>query len=516
MTRNLLAPLLALTVVLMLWPAPALAQGKARLKLTVKETSLGRLGAAGETRSMAVSRDGNNVAILKKKGDKYVVVVNGKEGREYEWILANSLVFTSDPARCAYIVQQESRMFVVLDGKEGKKYHEIVGGELYPAAAGGRLAYYARNDAKGKRFLVIDDEEGKEYDQVGNLAFSPDGKRVAYGVEAGGRQFFIIDGVPAREHEKVAGGSFVWSPDSKRYAYGAVKEGKVVVVIDGKEEAPCDEATRPVFSPDGQHIAYAVRNGTVWQLILDGRPVKEHERIFGDTVRFSPDSKRLAYMAGRRETVKRDGKDVVLERRFYVVDGEEMRAYDLLVPNAFVFSPDSRRTAYVGVKNNRLVVVIDGIEGREYDDVRLVQFSPDSRRLAYLARRDNRAYAVVDNAEGLGYQSVGNLIFSSDGKRMAYVAARDKSAFIVVDGAEGRNYTNVIAETIAFSPDAKYIVYQAQRDDRQFLVVDGEETKEFAGLVRGTGIVFDSPSSFHALVVRDNELFRMQVDIAAE
>lgn len=516
MSRTITAPAAALAIILSALSARAFAQAKGRVKLTVQETPIGALGAAGETRSVAISRDGRNLAILRKKGDKFVVSVNGKDQKEYDWILANSLAFTSEPARCAYVVQQEGKMFAVIDGREGKKYHEIVGGDLYAPVVGGRLAYYARNDAKGKRFLVVDEEEGKEYDQVGNLAFSPDGKRIAYGVEAGGKQFFIIDGVPTREHEKVAGGSFVWSPDSKRYAYGAVREGKVVIVVDGKEESVCDEAGRPVFSPDGQHIAYAVRNGTVWQLILDGRPVKDHQRIFGDTVSFSPDSKRLAYMAGRRDTARLDGKEVTVERRFYVVDGEEMRAYDLLAPNAFVFSPDSRRTAYVGVKNNRYVVVIDGIEGREYEDVRLVQFSPDSRKLAYLARRDNRVYAVVDNAEGLGYHSVGNLIFSSDGKRMAYVAARDKAVFIVADSVEGRNYTNVVPETIAFSPDGRYIAYLAQREDKQFLVIDGEETKEFSGLLRGTGIIFDSPTSLRALIVRDKDVFSMKVDIAAE
>lgn len=164
--------------------------------------------------------------------------------------------------------------------------------------------------------FVIDGEEQKEYDQVFSFSFSPDGKHWAYGVETGGQQFYMVDGVPGKVYDQIAGNSFSWSPDGLRNAYAAIKEKKVIVVADGKETAVnnkggvvSDEASRPVFSTDGKHIAFAATSGGKSRVIVDGKAQKEFEKIVGDTIRFSPDGARLAYLAaqgqgegqGRRE-----------------------------------------------------------------------------------------------------------------------------------------------------------------------------------------------------------------------
>ena len=123
-------------------------------------------------------------------------------------------------------------------------------------------------------------------------------------------------------------------------------------------------------------------------------------------------------------------------------------------------------------------------------------------------------YAVVDNAETVGYGSVANLLFSPDGKRMAYVAGRDKSTFIVVDGVEGKDFDGgIVAETIAFSPDGKHIAYEAQRGKDKVIVIDDQETTEYNGSLRGSRITFDGPTSMYALVLRDGNIVRLQIEI---
>src|SRR5215208_5534251 len=222
------------------------------LTLTEKATVIGKLSDSKDTRAVSISDDYNHLAVLAQKGNKYFVTLDGVAGKEYDWVVRGSLGFSADGKHFGYVVQQGEDMFVVMDGKEGKPYREIAASNITYAPASARYAYYARPKAGGKWVAVVDGTESKEFDQIGNLTFSPDGKRVAFGVEQGGKQFFVVDNAVGaeREFDKVAGASFTWSPDGKRYAYGAVRDTKVIIIADGKEGKPYKESTRPMFSPD--------------------------------------------------------------------------------------------------------------------------------------------------------------------------------------------------------------------------------------------------------------------------
>ena len=88
-------------------------------------------------------------------------------------------------------------------------------------------------------------------------------------------------------------------------------------------------------------------------------------------------------------------------------------------------------------------------------------FSPDSKRLAYTARSDRgNGFVVVDGKEGKIYDDVHRPIFSSDSKRVAYVATSGDKYFVVVDGNEGKKYVlpNYPSNSFAtFSPDSKHV-----------------------------------------------------------
>ena len=365
----------ALALFLLATQQPLHAQATPKLTLAEKATVLGKLTGAVDTKAMSISNDYNHLAILIQKDNKYLVSVDGAPGKEYEWIVARSLTYSADSKRLAYVVQQGDSMFAVIDGKEGKPYREIASSNVVFAPAGSRYAYYARPSAGGKWIVVIDGVESKEFDQVGNLSFSPDGKRVSYGVEQGGKQFFVVDNQVGgeKEFDKVAGASFSWSPDSKRYAYGAVRDTKVIIIADGKEGKPYKESTRPLFSPDGAHLVYVgVPAADQSVLVFDEKEQKQYRRIISESMRFSADSKRLAYIATRT-----DQKDPAKQEMFFVIDGQETPQYEALKVDSFIFSADSKRTCFQCIKNKKTIVVIDGLEGKEYDDVRLAQFSPD-------------------------------------------------------------------------------------------------------------------------------------------
>ena len=81
------------------------------------------------------------------------------------------------------------------------------------------------------------------------------------------------------------------------------------------------------------------------------------------------------------------------------MDGQEELRYDGI--EGLVFSPDSQRVAYVAGRHGNHFVAVDGEEGSQFDDVvaaregRGVIFdSPD--QLHYMARRGNAFYLVEE------------------------------------------------------------------------------------------------------------------------
>jgi hypothetical protein len=106
-------------------------------------------------------------------------------------------------------------------------------------------------------------------------------------------------------------------------------------------------------------------------------------------------------------------------------------------------------------------------------------------------------------------------VFSNDGKRVAYTAERGRKQVVVVDGAETTVKEGVLKNTPLFTPDGKHVLYGEHRGDHWALVLDGEPCFEFNSFVRGGRIVFDGPTSFHALVIRGGQFLRVEATIGS-
>src|SRR3990172_7732287 len=122
---------------------------------------------------------------------------------ELDSIVPKSLLVHSDSKRVAYVIDElkwlsRDKYIVVVDGKEGKKYDVI--GEGYSFSPDGkRLAYAAE---EGEKFMVVvDGIEGKKYDNIGNPLFSPDGKRLAYAVKDNNKVFVVVNGEEGKKYD---------------------------------------------------------------------------------------------------------------------------------------------------------------------------------------------------------------------------------------------------------------------------------------------------------------------------
>ncbi len=265
-----------------------------------------------------------------------------------------------------------------------------------------------------------------------DLHLSRDQKRVAFKISENGKEWAVIDGKPQAVYDKVKLGR-VFSPDSSRTGYTAVRDGKESPVIDG----------------------------------IEGRGYEPWDAMY---VRFSPDSKRVAIRV-------RIGNNAVM-----IIDGVEGNLYKSIQTYEWpdVFSPDSKRTAYVGEKSEKQnVAVLDGVEGKAYEYIDDLQFSPDSNRILYRASRDGSSFVVVDGVEGpkFDYFSLfpsGH--FSPDSQRVTYRACR-KSGYhtMVVDSIAGTEYEEIEFHPMCFSPDSTHLAYVAKIGEKQCVVEDGKE-----------------------------------------
>jgi S1-C subfamily serine protease len=273
------------------------------------------------------------------------------------------------------------------------------------------------------------------------------------------KPFVVVDDIEGKEYGDILKGGHVnggilsdliWSQDGRHLGYvGWTASRRHRLVVDGAEEAfqAGGERPRPYFSPDGSRTAYnAWDHGNV--AVVDGKP---HPLRYDEIGSF----------------VSHPGQ----------------------LPDhvAFVFSPDSKRVAYIARRGHRRLVVLDGAEGAEYDEILPLVFSPDSKRLAYLGAREVDSFKVVQVPRG------GN----ERGMKESRIPAKESKYYLVVHGADGKADELALPRgrptTPVFSADSSRLAYALAYElppepgkwtpehmrRRTRVVVDGKEEKEY-------------------------------------
>lgn len=250
------------------------------------------------------------------------------------------------------------------------------------------------------------------------------------------------------------------------------------MVVDGNEGKEYWAVSEPVFSPNGQRVAYrACLTKPKLTKITHGRWAKANEVV--------------------------------------VVDGEEsqVHACDLsrndfnsnwLVPS-IVFSPDGKRVAYAASASETLstsyevgkkFIVIDGkAEDASFDGIAGLSFSPDGKRIAFAAKRGPDIVAVIDGVEHrtniqgrfpLNPVTVGAPIFSPDSRQVAYVRSR---------GTVGKKF------------------WKGKSGGELQIVVNGVASETFD---RIADLVWESPTTLRTVACRGNRCFRIELEMSQE
>lgn len=393
-----------------------------------------------------------------------------------------------DRRHVACATYQKGKARVVVDGVQGSTEYNYVGQMLF-SPDGKRLAYWARRD--WNRVFVVDGRETLDEEipwglrsgadaPAERLYFSPDGKRLAYVAGHNGKTKVVLDGTEGKVYKTL--GDVIFSSDSKRIAYfGGVDHG-IRLVVDGQEGPVYEEAMAPtdpedpnsvegnirrgIFSADGKRVAYWGRRDGKWLAVVDGQ-----EHADAGPPRFSPDGLRTAFAkADQGAQYLRRVEEILYKspsgaKWSVVVDGSKVKEHDQAIDPFLIFSGDGKRLAYTLMGGKKERVVVDGAEGKIYEHVSSPLFSPDSQHVAYRAWQGGKQLVVADGTEGKPYDTIAGVVFSPDSKRMAYAARAGRMWFVVVNGIEVASYSAV--STPRFSPDSRHVTYIAVAASRK-------------------------------------------------
>jgi hypothetical protein len=166
---------------------------------------------------------------------------------------------------------------------------------------------------------------------------------------------------------------------------------------------------------------------------------------------FSPDSKRVAYLARR-------GKDDFA----VILDGTAMAVPKLeRVLGDPVFSPDSRHVAFVGYANRTAQLYVDGapigeaIEARAESRAEALTFDPTSRRVAFVLAAEAPAPFQEPFPGWFGSTTEEARVAQTVGGEMVHRSTRR----FVIDGRAGPPFTSFPIREVYFSPNGEHVAH---------------------------------------------------------
>jgi hypothetical protein len=302
------------------------------------------------------------------------------------------------------------------------------------------------------------------------------------------------------------------------------------MVVDGVAQRPFEniDAASVTFSPDGRRVAYVAEDGPCLRAVVDAESGGCRGRVVGLALGNAPerDVTVVAEADGSDARVLRGDEtifrlpyasELAVDRNVdhwavvsdsangprVVADGQEQESFDAI--DRMVWAPEGSEVAYAARRRQAWYVVTGGRRSEPYADVEEPVFAPSRSHHGYLAHDAGGSVVAIDDR--IVWRSPAHatgLTPNDDGSRWGWAYRDGEKAGIAVDG-ERFPFEVVIERTLRFSHDGRHwaALVGSLRERRLFLVVDG-----------GTTLSFDSEEFFGG--PRDDPAGRLRGWVSAE
>ena len=301
--------------------------------------------------------------------------------------IVNAVSWHPDGRRIAVATKGPWAFVFDVSGEEPRQQLRVEGAQSSPAKVSDRRTWRAK---------IFGSDRANNGPSVDDVAFSPDGTRLATISISGVRVWDATSGQQLLELGDAIGTAVAFSPDGTRLATGG-DIAEVWDAVSGQRLLALDVETSGIveavaFSPDGTLLATGGFRAGVWDAVSGQRLLELGHTGIVEAVAFSPDGTRLAtggYTRGSSKGIL--FWDAASGQLLEVSLGDEL---DIVA--AVAFSPDGTLLATGGYSAG----VWDAASGQRllelgHRQLRAVAFSPDGTRLAYSDDNSVRIWLVT-------------------------------------------------------------------------------------------------------------------------
>ena len=295
------------------------------------------------------------------------------------------------------------------------------------------------------------------------IAWAPDDRRIAFATGIGDERLYqikILDVESGEETLLARGSDPTWSPDGSRIAF--IRDGNLYVIdVDGTGETKITNPTQPFVAsphwlPDGSRLLFSFAppfEESVYVISADGGA--DLKLADGYAPVWSPDGERIAFVGGSTGLSLSGESDIYVMNR----DGTGVRklaryGWSDLIPQCFwwstwSWSPDGELIAYddMAAEHIYLATVEGEAEPRSLTGGFGPTWSPDGSRIAFSTWRpgweEAKAGCTIQLTNVEGERETEELTagesasWSPDGRRIAFL--RDGDLFVInADGTGER------------------------------------------------------------------------------
>ncbi|NQU16900.1 MAG: PD40 domain-containing protein [Candidatus Saganbacteria bacterium] len=253
------------------------------------------------------------------------------------------------------------------------------------------------------------------------------------------------------------------------------KKKKWSLIIDDQEAGLLGWVHDFWLSPDGKRMAYKFSRDGWKYMVIDGKKSQSYYDV--EFLGFSPDSKRSAYVGRTKYSRDKLGHKIIQEvpilkaldavGSMYSYRSSDHGKIITFKSSLIVDGRIMKKVPWFADKNGGKIKTTTTVNLKHFTYF----LSPDGSNRAYIKKSGKKVFVAVNGKKSEKFDRVDKFTFSPNGKRFAYVANKKNTSYLIIDRKKTVLWGKV--SSIIFSLDGKRIAYTLSQGTRNYIVIDG-------------------------------------------